>query len=154
MLLRRKVLSKKKYMNFQSCIGLRQLDELESMQKRRRVNAEIYSRALKDSEGVKVLGIEPEGEHVYWNYVILVENRSEIVRDLIGKGIDLKKIYRYDCNDYAVLKDFKSDCPVSKKVSESILGLPVFHYLRPEEANTVADLLREHFSDKREGEGV
>lgn len=133
--------SRKKYTNFQALIGIEHLDKIQSMQSRRIANARVYDKILSRVNTINLPKVLEGAQHVYWAYPIWVENRSKVMKGLMKHGIDAKKIYTYDCNNYAIFTEFKADCPVSEQASEKILGLPVYHFLKEKDIKFIAETL-------------
>jgi dTDP-4-amino-4,6-dideoxygalactose transaminase len=90
---------------------------------------------------------ELEGiKHVYHLFVIRVKNRDKIRKELINRGvatgihypipIHLQEAYRF-------LGYRKGDFPVSEKVAEEILSLPMFPELTEEQIKYVCESLKE-----------
>ena len=136
-----KSISKKKYTNFQASIGMHYLDEMRNWQGRRIAHARIYDKILGKVDGVGIPEKLDGVKHVYWAYPIWLENRSKVMRGLIKHGIDSSKVYMYDCNGYAIFREFKRDCLVSGKASSRILELPIYHFLKTKDIEFIAEML-------------
>lgn len=133
-------INKRRYMNFQARIGINRLKEFTELQNKRVDNSNIYNSLLAGISGVKITEAYPDGNHVYWRYPVWVECRQEIMKSLIKHGVDCGKIYTYDCNNYRIFKEFKTNCPLSERASAKILVLPNGNYLKKEDMNFISKL--------------
>jgi len=131
----------KRFTNFQSFIGIKRLAENNIMQRRRIEHAQKFNDTIKGITGMSAPNIIEGGGHAYWNYTLLTNNRTKVLRQLIRHGIDAKKIGSYDCNGFEIFKAFKKNCPVSREVSNGIMALPVYHYLKEAHVNYICEKL-------------
>jgi len=69
--------------NIQAAIGLAQLEKIDELIERRRKNAHLYNKLLKEKEWVK---------NVYWMYSILIEDEFGISRDKLMSKLEEKGI--------------------------------------------------------------
>jgi len=109
-----------------AAIGVRQLRKIVSWTQRRQDNAAYLSERLKNYVEVPFV---PEGySHVFHQYTIKVtNNRETFIQKLWGHGIASDVYYPFLISD---LPSFKSShlhnpFPVSRKLSETVLSLPV-----------------------------
>lgn len=112
---------------------------------KRRENASIYRRYLS---GIKLIALgELEGrKHVYHLFVIRVRNRDEVRKKLSDRGIGTGIHYPTPIhlqNAYKFLGYKKGDFPVSERVAEEILSLPMFPELSEEQIKYVCNSLKE-----------
>lgn len=122
---------------------------LDEWNEKRRKNADLYTKLLKEKNKDIVLPYE-EGyaRHVYHQYTIRVKNRKEIMEKMSDKGICPLihypiPVHLQEC--YKELKYKKGDFPVAEKCCEEIMSLPMYPELTEEEikyvANTVNGIL-------------
>ena len=118
-----------------AAIGRVQLTKLQGFNARRREIANIYNDKL--SKYVKV----PENRrgHVYHQYTILCESRDDLRDHLLEAGVGSGIYYPTLLYDYEPMKDYVSDCPNAKKLTETALSLPVHPALKDEEVSKVID---------------
>ena len=111
----------------------------------RRNIAALYNERLRDS--IVTLPVEmPYGKHVYHLYVIQIDNRDEVKRQLADRGVDTGLHYPVPLhlqNAYRQLGYKEGDFPVSERLSEQILSLPIYPGLSTEAAEYVANALSE-----------
>jgi len=135
--------SKKRFTNFYAAIGIKRLKEAGLMQQKRNKHAQLVNAALLGQESISAPKIIEGGSHAYWNYPILAENRSAVLKKLIKRGIDGKKIDTYNCAQFEIFKEFKRKCPVSDQISNRALALPIYHYLKEEDVHFMSQVLVE-----------
>lgn len=122
-------------------LGLR-LKKLDTDNDRRREIAKIYSENIK---GDFVLPQEMEyAHHVYHLYVMETEKREALINHLkdgeVGFGIHYPRpIHLQDA--YKDLGHKRGDFPVSEKLSDTVISLPLFPELTDDEVFKVIDLL-------------
>lgn len=138
--------------NIQAAIGRVQLRRLDKWNERRREIAQSYTKRL---EGTGDLVLPPRGADgttpVYHLYVIRSKSRDNI-RDWLGKkGIETGIHYPVPIHlqpAYQALYNYrKGTFPVSEKLSEEVLSIPMYPALTDEELTRVIDAIREFFAN-------
>jgi perosamine synthetase len=112
----------------QGALGLTQLSKLQSMNKKRRLNAQFFNKELR---GV-ITPYEPENSfHVYHQYTLTLVDleRDSLIKFLSSKGIESKVYYPLPLHQ---LDYMKVDLPLvnSENLSKSVLSIPVHPKLR------------------------
>jgi len=112
----------------------------------RRANAEEYTRRLSEF-GVKTPFEVEYAKHVYHLYVIEVEDRDGLRKHL--DGVDVSSGIHYPIPlhlqpAYGFLDYKAGDFPVSEKLSDSILSLPMFPELIGEEIAYVCEKISDY----------
>lgn len=131
--------------NLQAGILRVKLKYLNEWNEKRRENAAIYRKYLDDME--LIVPEELEGrKHVYHLFVIRVKNRDKIRKELFNRGIAtgihyLTTIHLQEA--YRFLGHKKGDFPVSEKVAEEILSLPMFPELTEDQIKYICKSLKE-----------
>jgi len=128
-------ITNKRFTNFYATIGIKRLKEADIIQQKRIKYAHLVNTALLDRVSISTPKIIEGGNHAYWNYPILAENRSAVLKKLIRHGIDGKKIDAYNCAQFEIFKDFKGRCPVTNSVSKRVFALPIYHYLKEDDVH-------------------
>ena len=123
-------------------IKLRKLDEWNA---RRLRIAEIYYTGL---EGLSITLPETKsyGEHAYHLFVVQVEERNEIRRRLAMCDIETGLHYPVPLHLQPGLQCLglgPGSFPVSEKIAERLLSLPMHPHLTPEQAEYVCEVLTE-----------
>jgi dTDP-4-amino-4,6-dideoxygalactose transaminase len=119
-------------------IKLKYLDQWTDM---RIENAGKYDELLKDID-IIIPFVRDNSKHVYHLYVVRVNNRDELKSKLKDNDISVGIHYpiplhlqpAYDYLDYE-----KGDFPVSEKVSDEILSLPMWPEIREGQIETVIE---------------
>lgn len=126
------------------------LKHLEKWIYQRRKNAKIYGEELEKIEEITTPIELPERKHVYHLYVIRVPERK---RDALKEFLISNKIYPgihypvplHLTNAYRYLGYKEGSFPVTEKLSNEILSLPMFPELREEEIVYVCEKIMEFF---------
>lgn len=124
-------------------IKLRHLDEWN---RKRRANAALYDRLLKDSN-VRTPAVAGYAEHVYHLYVIITENRDKLLEYLNAKSVFAGLHYPIPIHlqpAYSSLGYKKGDYPVTEEYSGKILSLPMFPELTEEQIHFACELIKEN----------
>ncbi|MCI1003028.1 DegT/DnrJ/EryC1/StrS family aminotransferase [Ochrobactrum sp. C6C9] len=106
-------------------IKLRRLDD-ENM--RRLKAAHYYIDRLKDVAAVTLLKVEPEREHVYHLFVVLVHDRDKVVEKMRAAGIDVAVHYPIAPGDQLAydLDCDRATCVMGRQASANGLSLPIW----------------------------
>jgi len=111
--------------------------------------ASLYFRYLSHVEEVK-LPFCPEGFFSSWAlFTIRTEHRDELRNYLNSKGIGTGIYYAHPLHLQPVYQCFgfkRGDLPVTEKVSNQVLSLPMYPYLNEEEVKYVAESIKEFFA--------
>jgi dTDP-4-amino-4,6-dideoxygalactose transaminase len=120
------------------------LPHLAAWNERRRAAADGYNSLLSDVPGVRPPSELEWSRGIYHLYVVRVQQRDEIQRQLternIGTGLHypiplhLQEAYRH-------LGYAKGDFPVAEKVADEILSLPMFPHISKEQQQEVIESL-------------
>lgn len=124
----------------QAAILAVKLKFLDQWNKKRQEIAKKYFSALKGVKGIILPKQSKDGKHVYHLFVIRVRNRDKIFATLKEKGVEVGIHYPLPLHLQPALKFLgykKGDFPVSEKVSEEVLSLPIFPEITDEQVNYV-----------------
>jgi len=125
------------------------LRHLEKWNAARQAHAERYRALLGDPPGrVKLPPADDDCRSVYHLFVIGVERRDELQKLLADRGIGCLihypvPVHRQEA--YAHLGYKKGDFPVTEKLANRILSLPMFPELKEEQLQEVGNAIREFF---------
>ena len=131
----------------QAAIGVEQLKKLDKFIEKRRDIAKLYRKLLtpevtapKEKNGVF---------HSYCYYVIKAKKRDELKRFLEKKGIETKVHYPpvHLCPHIKSLGFKKGMFPVTEKISEEILSLPIYPDLTESEVEFISNKIREFYGE-------
>jgi dTDP-4-amino-4,6-dideoxygalactose transaminase len=119
------------------------LRHLDDWTRRRRENAARYSELLRDWDGI--LPATDEGvESAFHLYVIRTRNRKELIGRLTDSGIAHGIHYPIPLHlqkAYTPLGYKKGDFPVTEKLAEEILSLPMYPELIEQQIRDVAEVV-------------
>lgn len=131
--------------NINAAIGLVQFKKLEKFLEKKRAIVKKYDEAFKNLAGIELLYREYE-ETAPFNYVIKIKNgqRDKLLeylnRNGIGAGIN------YIPNHLQPLfKDFKTELPVTERVWQEIISLPLYFDMSDDDVATVIDKVKHFF---------
>ncbi|OVE76655.1 aminotransferase DegT [bacterium F11] len=131
----------------QAAVLLSKLDIFDDEVKKRSEIGAIYSRELKDY--VIVPQITPGNTHIYAQYSIQVPDRSSFIQNLKKMNIPTAVHYPSPLHlqrAFAYLGNKKGDYPVSERVAEKIVSLPMHPYLSAEDQNAVINAVKKALS--------
>ncbi len=115
----------------------------------RRRHARAYSELLSGLEGLVMPCEAPARRHVFHIYAVRCRQRDELFRFLQAKGIQCgihypAPIHRQKA--YAFLGLGQGSFPIAESSAESVLSLPMYPELTPEQVRYTADMICEYLS--------
>jgi dTDP-4-amino-4,6-dideoxygalactose transaminase len=130
--------------SFQAAILSIKLKHLDAWNGARAAIAERYSKLLADTS--YVLPVVPSDSDPVWHcYTIEADNRSAVRRELAENGIDSGIYYPLPLHlqeVYASLGSQRGDFPITERLSERCLSLPIYPELTNEQVRAVVSALR------------
>jgi len=125
-----------------AAIGLGQLRKIDTIQRMRKHNAEVYTELLKRISSVKP-PLHIDGR-TWFVYVAEFEDRDEMAQKLNGKGIECKPYFPpvHLQVPYRRLGYKEGDYPECEMVSRRVLALPFFTNMTTKEIQYVVDNIR------------
>ena len=143
----------------QASLGMSQLSRIEEINRRRVRAAHEYNRNLEGIAGIRTPYVCENRSHVYHLYVVrIIEQefgvkRDELFRRLSARGVGLGVHYTplHLLSYYQKILGYKAGSfPVSERIYNEILSLPLFPTMTRKQISYVTDsLLQEHL--QREG---
>lgn len=121
------------------------LPHLDGWNAQRREVAALYTSRLKDT-GIVAPKEMSYGKHIYHLYVVQVENRDQIQKDLGAQGVATGLHYPLPLHLQEAYKDLgyrEGSFPVSERLAKRILSLPMYPGLSKEAADYVVNKLLE-----------
>lgn len=121
-------------------VKLRHLDDWNAA---RRAHAAIYSDSLAD-RGFIVPALDPRSEHIFHLYVVRTRNRDELQKHLASRGIQTGIHYPIPIHLQEAYRDLglgKGSFPVTEKLADEIVSLPMFAELTQHQIELVLDAL-------------
>lgn len=126
--------------DFQSALGISQLNRVDEGLKRRREIADIYTKSFAGSV-VRTLQVNEKSKHAYHLYVILTNNRKELY-DALRENNIFAQVHYIPCHLHPYYQNLgfkKGDFPNAEKYYEQCLSLPMFPTLTHEEQRYVIE---------------
>jgi dTDP-4-amino-4,6-dideoxygalactose transaminase len=108
---------------------------------KRRAHAASYAELLRTTEAVLLPTTAAERVHVFHLYVVRVADRDRVLQELTKRGIGCgihypKPVHLQDA--YAFLGVGRGSLPVTERMANEILSLPMFPELTPAQIESVA----------------
>jgi len=130
---------------FQAAVLDVKLKHLDDWNEARRHNAKMYDELLKDTDGVILPDKMSDREHVYYLYVIRVNDRASLQKYLSDSNIGSSIAYpiplhmqnAYQCLGYKI-----GDFPNTEECVKGVLSLPMFPELASEEIKYVCEVIK------------
>ena len=135
-----------------AALGLSQFDKLDKIIRLRRKHAIFYASKLKKIKEIKLPDEPKDHLHVYQLFTIQLKNnliRNELQKFLANNGIMTKIFFEpiHLSNFYKKSGFNKKDLANTKKISQTVLSLPIFPGLKSEEIRYVCDSIKEFFEN-------
>jgi dTDP-4-amino-4,6-dideoxygalactose transaminase len=131
------------------------LTYLQSWTVRRRAIAARYGRQLGGVSGVVTPRMFNERSSAYHLYVIRTKERDKLRKFLNARGIDTGVHYPVALpflGAYQALRHRASDFPVSAKLAQEIVSLPIFPELGATEQKYIVESIKEFFAKSAGGQ--
>lgn len=116
---------------------------LEQWTEARRTHAALYRNAIAES-GLTLPVERPNTRHVYHIYAVLAEDRSAVIESLRAQGVQTGIHYPYPVHLLPAYSDLgyqRGDFPVSERVADRELSLPMFPELSDEQIQAVVQAI-------------
>jgi perosamine synthetase len=139
--------------DLQAAIGLRQLEKIEAILKKRNSVGNAYYAAFKGNKKIKLPQIREGARNAWFFAPILVENRDAVALELKNEGIDTRVAYPLPVYEQPFFKSYRNksqsyDCPNARWMTERVLDLPLFHGITGEQINYVIQRLSQAVEEK------
>ncbi|NQU13457.1 MAG: DegT/DnrJ/EryC1/StrS family aminotransferase, partial [Desulfobacteraceae bacterium] len=123
-----------KLTDIQAALGMSQLEKLPSFIQKRKEIARIYDNRLR---GVvkKIPFLQQGREHVYYRYVVLVENTTRFIEEMKKKGVECKRPVFRPLHRYLNLPGY----PVTEEVFSKAVSIPIYPSLSIDGARRIVD---------------
>ena len=136
----------------QAAILRLKLPLLDGWNDRRRDHAAFYNEVLRPA-GVRTPSETPDAAHVYHQYVIEVDERDRVRRELADRGIETGVHYPIPCHLQEACSSLgygPGDLPETERCAGRILSLPVFPELTENQRDHVVASFLEVTAETRE----
>ena len=129
----------------QAALLLVKLQHLEEWNERRRHLARGYHDLLAEAD--VVLPVEASGRrHVYHLFVVRTPARDAVIARLANEGVQTLVHYPRPIHHHQAYRRLERSLPVSERLCEEVLSLPLYPELREDELERTADMLKAHAS--------
>lgn len=142
---------KANFTDLQAAIGIGQLAELNTWQRRRADLAARYDHHLADVPGLRLPPRPLFGRHAWHLYAIQVEprfgiTRDELITELTASGIGTS-VHFIPVHRFSYFREFLGDVsaqlPVAERVGDRILSLPMHPHLSDRDVDRVCERIAE-----------
>ena len=135
-----------------AALGLSQFDKLDRIIQLRRRHARFYVSKLKKINEIKLPDEPKDHLHVYQLFTIQLKNnliRHKLQKFLASKGIMTKIFFEpIHLSKFYKKSGFgKKSLSNTKKISQTVLSLPIFPGLKSEEITHICDSIKEFFEN-------
>jgi dTDP-4-amino-4,6-dideoxygalactose transaminase len=134
--------------DLQGSLGVAQMKKLAWFRGERERQARRYNEALAEIEEVKIPTVPPFATHAYQSYLVRLQpackrNRDELMGELIARGVACRHgIAPLHLEPYFRRTDPGRRLPISERVSQTSLFLPIFPGLTEAQQEHVIESLR------------
>ncbi len=125
-----------KLTDIQAAVVVSQLNKLSAFIEKRKEIAALYNHGLK-RVGVRLPVVPEEREHIYYRYVILLENSPEFMKEMRKRGIECRRPVFKPLHRYLSLPGY----PITDEVWEKAVSIPIYPSLTAEEAHRIVDAI-------------
>jgi perosamine synthetase len=134
-----------------AALGLAQLGRFDTMARQRRRNAVRIMCGLADIPGVKCQSVAPDCMPAWHRFVVTVDEaafgveRDELAAHLASQGIETSVHYRRGVHQepFFVRRFGRKTLPVTERIVQQVLALPIHHDLSDHDIDKIIDELRE-----------
>ncbi len=116
---------------------------------KRQANARYYNTILSGIDQLVTPSIRPESEHTFHLYVVRVQQRDELAKYLLSKGIETAIHYPTPLpflEAYKYLNHTKVQFPISDQYQHQILSLPLYPELTIEMMDYVSNTIKSFYN--------
>lgn len=132
----------------QAAILLVKLGALEREIELRNHVALRYNELFRDAGLAYGVYIESHNRSAFAQYTILVENRDLLVNVLKKEGIPTSVHYPIPLNQQLALLDFTCSLPISDRLAQTVLSLPMHPYLEMEDQQRIVDNIKIYYANQ------
>jgi dTDP-4-amino-4,6-dideoxygalactose transaminase len=133
--------------DLQAAVGIVQLGRLDEVLRRRREIAAGYQQALQDVPGLRCVADPPYGEGNFQSFWVELDgefplSRESLLEALAAKEISARRGIMAAHRQPAYAGHAHAPLPVTERLTDSTLILPVFHQMTSAEQERVVDAVR------------
>jgi dTDP-3-amino-2,3,6-trideoxy-4-keto-D-glucose/dTDP-3-amino-3,4,6-trideoxy-alpha-D-glucose/dTDP-2,6-dideoxy-D-kanosamine transaminase len=135
---------------FQAVVASRVLDTVEGLIESRIRNARLFDEGLKGLERYIRPPRRPPGyREVYQLYLVSAQRRNELVKHLVGRGIEAKIHYPIPIHLQNAARELgyqRGDFPACERQADEIVTLPAHQHISQEQIAYTVRAIREFYS--------
>lgn len=124
-----------KMTDIQAALGISQLKKVPSFIERRRKIADFYDGTLQ-KKTFSIPEVPGERKHIYYRYVLLLDNASGFIKEMKRKGIECKRPVFKPLHRYLGLSGY----PVTEEIWNKAVSIPIYPSLSDEELRRITDV--------------
>jgi len=124
------------------------LTRLAAWQEKREANARFFHEALAGVDGLVPPAPDPDGRHVYHQYVVRTKRRDALRTHLQERGIATNVFYPVPLHLQPAFADLgwkRGALPVAERLADEVLSLPVHAHLSEEDRDRIVAETRSFF---------
>jgi len=130
-----------KFSDLQALVGLSQLEGLHKRNEVRRSNSRVFRKNLSPGVSGKMLPWDTEEPHAMLHDVILLDRGTEIARESLKSGIDVRLDYCGNCRNFSGMEDFPGEDKVGSSMDGRVFFIPNHLGMNPVLSEKVAFIL-------------
>jgi len=138
-----------------AALGISQIKKVEKLIEMRRKNAEYLTKKLKKIDGIILQNPPNDYFHVYQMYTIRIKKgikvRNSLIKNLAENGIMTKVYFNPIHLTRFYKREFghkKNELPITEKISEQVLTLPLFPTLTKKEIDYIVRTIGVFFKNQ------
>lgn len=135
----------------QAALLLVKLNYLEEWTAKRRQNAVLYNQVLSGIRDIITPTCDSNFKPVFHTYIIQAEHRDILKKYLSSKGVDTAIHYPIPIHLHKAARNLNytpGDFPVTEKLAQCILSLPVYPELEEAEIYYIAEVIRTFYENE------
>jgi perosamine synthetase len=122
--------------DIQAALCKSQLQKLPSFIEKRKEIANIYTSSLESAE-VKTPALPENRDHIYYRYVITLENAPGFIEGMKQRGIECRRPVFKPLHRYMHLSGY----PMTEKTWKEAVSIPIYPSLTKQETHLIVDAL-------------
>ena len=130
--------------NINAAIGIVQLKKFDEFLRRRIEIVKLYDENLRNIEGVKLLKTDYDSMAPFC-YIIRAQKRDKLMQFLKENSIDTG-IHYIPNHQQTFFSKYSTSLPVTEKIFEEILTLPLYYQLKDEEVLVICEKIKQFYS--------
>ncbi len=124
-----------KMTDIQAALGISQLKKVSSFIEKRKKIADLYDSTLQ-KKTFSIPEVPEERKHIYYRYVLLLDNASGFIKEMKRKGIECKRPVFKPLHRYLGLSGY----PVTEEIWNKAVSIPIYPSLSDEELRRITDV--------------